>query len=96
MVAGRYQRLLPWLQTTQAPSPQVLWWSTKLDLEAIMQLQPQVLILTSRTIDAQSLSQLERQIPRVFWTPRDGSVQWTRDRGFESTFPLSENPASPL
>ncbi|WP_255801479.1 ComEC/Rec2 family competence protein [Acaryochloris sp. 'Moss Beach'] len=96
MVAGRYQRLLPWLQTTQVPSPQVLWWSTKLDLEAIMQLQPQVLILTSRTIDAQTLSQLERQIPRVFWTPRDGSVQWTRDRGFESTFPLSENPASPL
>ncbi|ABW27157.1 ComEC/Rec2 family competence protein [Acaryochloris marina] len=96
MVSGRYQGLLPWLQTTQVPSPQVLWWSTKVDLEAIHHLQPQVLILTSRNIDAESLSQLERRISKVYWTPRDGAVQWTRDRGFESTFPLSENPASPL
>lgn len=96
MVAGRYQGLLPWLQATRVSSPQVLWWSTKVDLEAISQLQPQVLILTSRHINTESLSQLERQIPQVLWTPRDGAVQWTRDRGFESTFPLSENPASPL
>ncbi|WP_299486116.1 ComEC/Rec2 family competence protein [Acaryochloris sp. IP29b_bin.137] len=96
MVAGRYQGLLPWLQTTQVLSPQVLWWSTKVDLEVINQLQPQALILTSRHIDAESLSQLERRIPQVYWTPRDGAVQWNRDRGFESTFPLSENPASPL
>lgn len=96
MVAGRYQSLLTWLQTTQVTSPQVLLWSTKVDLEAIKQLQPQVLILTSRNIDAQSLIQLERRIPQIYWTPRDGAVQWRRDRGFESTFPLSENPASPL
>ena len=96
MVSGRYQGLLPWLQTTQVPSPQILWWSSKVDLEVINQLQPQVLILTSRNLDATSLSQLERRISQVYWTPRDGAVQWTRDRGFESTFPLSENPASPL
>lgn len=96
IVTGRHQGLSTWLQTTRVPSPQVLWWSTKLDLEAIKQLQPYILILTSNSIDAQSLAQLEHQIPQVYWTPREGAVQWTRDRGFETTFPTHENPASPL
>lgn len=96
IVSGQYQGLSAWLQTAQVPQAQVLWWATKLDLVVIQQLQPQVLILTSSNIDSQSLMQLERRIPQVYWTPRDSAVQWTRDRGFESTFPLSENPAFPL
>lgn len=96
VVAGQSQGLVPWLQTAEVASPQVLWWSTKLDSEVIRALAPQVLILTSQTVDPQILMQLQDEIPQVYWTPRDGAVQWTRDRGFETTFPTSENPASPL
>lgn len=96
VVTGNTQGLGTWLQTTRIPQPRVLWWSTKLESEVIKQLNPQVLILTSPTADSQGLAELQRQIPQIYWTPRDGAVQWTRDRGFGTTLPTGENPASPL
>jgi len=96
MVAGNSQGLSSWLQTVQVAQPQVLWWSTQLEPAVIQQLSPQTLILTTPTVDPQALMELQQDIPQVYWTPRDGAVQWTRDRGFETTSPTSENPASPL
>lgn len=96
VVTGKIQGLSPWLQTAPVEQPQVLWWSTQLEPAVIKQLNPQTLVLTSPTVDPQMLTDLQRKIPQVYWTPRDGAVQWTRDRGFETTLPTGENPASPL
>ena len=96
VIIGSTEGLATWLKTTPIAQPQVVWWVAQIEPEVLRQLNPQVLVLTSRTVNPQILTQLQQKIPQVYWTPRDGAIQWRRDRGFERTLSPSENPASPL
>ncbi len=67
--------------------PQVVWWSGKYLTNSLMNtLQPQVLIASSSVLNTDTLTQLQASNIQLFWTNRDGAIQWTLNRGFEQTF----------
>ncbi|MGF1491559.1 MAG: ComEC/Rec2 family competence protein [Microcoleaceae cyanobacterium] len=78
-------------QKTRLPRVQVLWWSgAALKPKFLQVLQPQVAIASSNSIDPDTAEQLRRNQVQVFWTGRDGALQWTPKRGFETTLGSDE------
>lgn len=76
---------------------QVLWWSGEpLSLKLIEVAKPAVAIASTRSIDADTLSLLKENNTQVYWTGRDGAIQWTPANGFESVLEPGENNASGL
>ena len=77
-----------WLQTTQLPDSQVLWWMGRsVPADVLTSLNPQIAILTAKGIRSEVIAQLQNKIPQVFWTARDGAIQWTPSQKFEPTLP---------
>ncbi|HEY9846920.1 MAG TPA: ComEC/Rec2 family competence protein, partial [Candidatus Caenarcaniphilales bacterium] len=74
--------------TANLPQPQVLWWSGKyLTSSLLSTLQPEVVIASSSSLDTNTLTQLQAAAnTRLYWTGRDGAVQWTAEHSFEKTF----------
>jgi competence protein ComEC len=86
-----------WLTTVQIPSMQVLWWrGQSISPKLVEQLHPETLILSGRRIDGEAIASLKQIVPNVFWTERDGTVQWTPQQHFTGTVNPGENNLSPL
>ena len=76
---------------------QVLWWSGKrLKREFLEALHPQVAIASATTVNSESIDLLRALKTRLYWTGRDGAIQWTGQDGFKSTVEASENTPSAL
>ena len=87
---------LAWLTTVQLPPVQVLWWTGQPFSERLLtQVRPQTLILSGRKMDAVTVSMAEQQGLQVFWTARDGTIQWT-PKGFSATVNPGESTLTPL
>jgi len=85
------------LKNGTLPHPQVLWWSGEvLSPELIEALKPEVAIATSPTADPETLSKLRELNTQLFWTGRDGAIQWTPEGKFETIIDSTENKASVL
>ncbi len=79
------------------PRVMVLHWSGgQLALELLNVLQPDVAIASSATIDAETLQNLQISKTKLYWTSRDGAIQWTPADGFEPTLEAIDNNASLL
>jgi competence protein ComEC len=88
---------LAWLSTVQLPSIQVLWWmGDPLSPSMVERLHPQVLILSGRKVTPSVIAALEAVVPKVLWTERDGTIQWSPDQGFSSTVNPGDNNLSLL
>lgn len=75
------------------PQAQVVWWVGKtLNPELVSQIQPQVAIATTATLDSDTLSQLQQAGVTLYYTGRDGAIQWTKERGFQTAVDASDNP----
>lgn len=86
-----------WLETAQLPAVQVLWWFGKnFSLDIVRAVQPKIVILSSRSIEPEVLAQLQAEKVQIYWTGRDGAVQWTPERGFETTLDGAEGSTSLL
>jgi competence protein ComEC len=86
-----------WLTTVQIPSVQVLWWrGAPISPKLIEQLHPETLILSGRRMNEGAIAALKPIVRNVFWTERDGTVQWTPQRHFTSTVNPGDNNLSPL
>lgn len=86
-----------WLETAQLPAVQVLWWFGKnFSLDIVRVVQPKIVILSSRSIEPEVLAQLQAEKVQIYWTGRDGAVQWTPERGFETTLDGAEGNTSLL
>ncbi|WP_404788530.1 ComEC/Rec2 family competence protein [Altericista sp. CCNU0014] len=84
-----------WLTTVRLPSIQVLWWrGAPISLQILAQLKPQTLILSGQRMNPAAIS--AEAVPKVFWTERDGTIQWTPQQGFSGTINPGENNLSPL
>ncbi|HEY9827904.1 MAG TPA: ComEC/Rec2 family competence protein [Stenomitos sp.] len=82
-----------WLATTQLPPVQVLWWTgDTLSTAIAKQLQPQVLLLSGH-LEEQTVAEFQRIVPRVLWTERDGTVQWTPKQQFSVTVNPGDRPS---
>jgi len=76
---------------------QVLWsFGKSLDQDLVEAIAPEVVIVSSRQGDTDNLSRLRADKTEVFWTARDGAIQWTSDRKFEPTIEAPENNAALL
>ncbi|MBD1828177.1 ComEC/Rec2 family competence protein [Microcoleus vaginatus GB1-A2] len=74
---------------------QVLWWSGKtLTAELLSAVGPQVAIASANEIDPETAVQLRQSKTQIFWTGRDGALQWTPAGGFRTTLESEENQTS--
>lgn len=77
-------------------STQILWlFGKSLNRDVIEAISPSVAIISSPHVDLDDLSRL-RANTQMFWTARDGAIQWTTANKFESTVELPETNAALL
>ncbi|NJR24675.1 MAG: DUF4131 domain-containing protein [Richelia sp. CSU_2_1] len=75
----------------------VLWWSgKKLTPELLTAVRPRVAIASADEIDPETATQLSQSKTQIFWTGRDGALQWTPAGGFKTTLESQENQTSVL
>lgn len=74
------------VKSLNLPSVKVLSWSgERLSPDLLKALQPKVVIASSKRVDLDTAKLLQKsQIP-IYWTGRDGAIQWTPQDGFETT-----------
>lgn len=76
------------------PQIQVLWWSGEpLTSELLEALKPSIAIASSNTVDSETAQLLRNAKIPLYWTGRDGAIQWTPTGGFETTLETSNNDA---
>ncbi|MEH1921898.1 ComEC/Rec2 family competence protein [Nostoc sp.] len=78
------------------PHPQVLWCAPESLKDLVIALQPQVAIASSGNFDPKSLSELNQSQTKLFFTGRDGAIQWTPNGQFEAFIEATENKSSLL
>ncbi len=78
------------------PRPQVLWCAPQSLKNLVLVLQPQVAITAAANLDEKTLSELNQSKTKVFFTGRDGAIQWSPNRDFEAFIEAPENLSSVL
>ncbi|MEB3177478.1 MAG: ComEC/Rec2 family competence protein [Nostocaceae cyanobacterium] len=79
------------------PKAEVLWWAgDSLSSELVKKVEPKIVIASSNRIDPKALLALGENKTQVFWTGRDGAIQWTPSARFESVLNVTENQKSIL
>jgi competence protein ComEC len=63
----------------------LLWTGERLTPELLEVLQPKVAIASSNTVDLDTAQLLRKSKISLYWTGRDGAIQWTPNGGFETT-----------
>ncbi|MGB5963421.1 MAG: ComEC/Rec2 family competence protein [Coleofasciculaceae cyanobacterium] len=82
------------LKTGNLAPIQVLWWSgERLLPELLAVLKPKVAIASSNTVDLETAQLMRNAKIPLYWTGRDGAVQWTTRGGFETTLETVNNDA---
>ncbi|MEA5598588.1 ComEC/Rec2 family competence protein [Rivularia sp. UHCC 0363] len=84
------------IETQSLPRPQVLWCPTKSLKELVIALQPEVAIAPNPDLEAKDVSILNQSKTQLFFTGRDGAIQWTPQRLFETYVQNAENMTSLL
>jgi competence protein ComEC len=84
--------------TDKLPQAQVLLWTGESLLpELLTAVQPKVAIASSsKTVDIDTAQLLRKAKIPLYWTGRDGAIQWTANSGFETTLETTNNDASLL
>lgn len=79
------------------PQTQVLWWSGEaLIPELVESLKPEIAIASSNIIDPEMVKLLLNSKIDLYWTGRDGAIQWTVKEGFETTLDANHDDAALL
>lgn len=74
------------VKTGNLSKVQVLCWSgTSLTTELLETLSPQFAIASSNTVDIDTAKLLRNKKIPLYWTGRDGAIQWTAKNGFATT-----------
>ncbi|MEH2200510.1 ComEC/Rec2 family competence protein [Nostoc sp.] len=76
--------------------PQVLWCDPQSLKDLVIALEPQVAIASSANFDPKVLSELNQSKTKLYFTGRDGAIQWTPDGQFEAFIEAAENKSSVL
>ncbi len=85
------------LQTGAIPQAEVLWWVGKtLNPELMKRVQPKVAIVTAPTLSPETIDQFQNAGITLYYTGRDGAIQWTKDQGFQTTADSSNNASTAL
>ncbi|WP_446360176.1 ComEC/Rec2 family competence protein [Coleofasciculus sp. G2-EDA-02] len=84
-------------QTGNLPQIQVLLWSGEpLTPRLVEGLKPDVAIALAEIIEPQAAKVLQNAQVELYWTGRDGAIQWTPEQGFETTLEANRTDAALL
>ncbi|MEH2278553.1 MAG: ComEC/Rec2 family competence protein [Nostoc sp.] len=78
------------------PHPQVLWCAPQSLKDLVIALKPEVAIASFGNFDLKALSELNQTQTKLFFTGRDGAIQWTPNGQFEGFIEATENKSSIL
>ena len=71
--------------TGQLPQSNVLWWSGEALTEELLEaVRPRAAIASAITLDKATERRLRDRGVQLYWTGRDGAIQWTPESGFRS------------
>ncbi|MGB6167262.1 MAG: hypothetical protein WBF52_06725, partial [Geitlerinemataceae cyanobacterium] len=74
---------------------QVLCWSGQsLNPKLLEILKPETAIAFSNTLDDNTAKQLKDKQTQLYWTQRDGAVQWMQNEGFTTTLDVTDDDLS--
>ena len=63
----------------------ILWWTGgQIDRKILDAITPQIAIASATSVGEEMVNQLYEAKVRVFWTGRDGSIQWNSDKDFHT------------
>ncbi|MBD2121283.1 ComEC/Rec2 family competence protein [Trichocoleus sp. FACHB-262] len=80
------------VESGQLAPAQVLWWTGEpLTNSLLKAIKPQIAIASATSIDPDTLAQLRRNKIEVYWTGRDGALQWQPNQGLTRTLESTEN-----
>ncbi|MFM7886520.1 MAG: ComEC/Rec2 family competence protein, partial [Pseudanabaena sp.] len=66
-------------------SANILWWSGgQIDPKILAAITPKIAIASATSVGEEMVNQLYEAKVRVFWTGRDGSIQWNPDKDFHT------------
>ncbi|MBD2388802.1 ComEC/Rec2 family competence protein [Cylindrospermum sp. FACHB-282] len=88
------QELTQLVNTGALLRPQVLWCASESLKDLVMALKPQVAIATNGNLDPKTLSELSKAKIKLFFTGKNGAIQWTPSGEFESFIQVTENKSS--
>ena len=67
-------------------TPQVFLWSSRnISRELLDKIKPKIAIAASSWVTKKTQKQIEKKQIQLYWTGRDGAIQWTPDKGFQTT-----------
>ncbi|MBD2199047.1 MULTISPECIES: ComEC/Rec2 family competence protein [Calothrix] len=84
------------VQSGALARPQVLWCVPESLKDLVLALQPQVAIASSANLEPKVLSELSQSQTKLFFTGRDGAIQWTPNSNFEAFIQATESKSSVL
>ncbi|PZU93734.1 MAG: competence protein ComEC [Pseudanabaena sp.] len=64
-------------------SANILWWTGgSIDPKILQAISPKIAIASASSVVEEMVNQLDESKVRVFWTGRDGAIQWSPDKDF--------------
>ncbi|NJP11974.1 MAG: DUF4131 domain-containing protein [Leptolyngbyaceae cyanobacterium RU_5_1] len=79
------------------PHAHVLWWSGEpLHPDLLAMVRPDVAIASAKTIDPTTSAHFQNSKTSLYYTGRDGAIQWTPADGFQTTLDFNDNRPTPL
>nr|WP_290223996.1 ComEC/Rec2 family competence protein [Trichocoleus desertorum] len=80
------------VESGQLTSAQVLWWTGEpLTDNLLKAIKPKIAIASAASVDPNTIAQLQRRKIQLYWTGRDGALQWKPDQGLTRTLESTEN-----
>ena len=90
------EQLRKLIKTRSLPRTQVLWCPTNSLKQLVIALKPQVAIAPNAKLEAKDALLLDRTKTQLLFTGRDGAIQWTPQRQFETFVRNTEDITSLL
>lgn len=80
------------VESGQLAPAQVLWWAGEpLSDNLLKAVKPQIAIASTASVDPDTVAQFRRSKIQLYWTGRDGALQWKPHQGFTRTLESTEN-----
>jgi competence protein ComEC len=97
------QQIAQLVKSGDLSRPQVLWCPSESLQDLVKALQPQVAIAersvgiaSANNLDQKTLDSISKGQTKLFFTGRDGAIQWTPNGDFEAFIQVTENKSSDL
>ncbi|HEY9807493.1 MAG TPA: ComEC/Rec2 family competence protein, partial [Candidatus Obscuribacterales bacterium] len=80
------------VESGQIKPAQVLWWTGEPLTESLLKaIKPKVAIASAASLDPDTVAQFRHSKIQLYWTGRDGALQWKPDQGLTRTIESTEN-----